>query len=488
MTILNTSERRLHLVLPKNGLPVCMSVLFALTINFLFSDGHDQQRCVEIVTLCAVAILFLSRLGKDLMRMMPMSVASLLLAFLTAGLASAAMALSMRHAVYEWSSILLLLVLSFAVAIELARNARRLWTLLHWTGIVCGLYSLRLLAMYAAALASGFQVDMYSLVVGFSNPRFLNHTQTALLPLIVLLCMKAPPGGGWRKAWFALAAFWWALLFVCEARASVLALSLGSAGAFGLRRSHARQFLATIACAALAGMVIYALLFILLPISIGMLPLGSPSNVLTRTAADPTSARNLLWNLALELITTHPWLGVGPLHFAHEGATVYTGAHPHNWILQIAAEWGVPAMLCLLSVVVLGTRALLRSGASVADNDVVNQRMLVTFLVACMAIFVDALLSGVIVMPQSQLAVALVLGIACAWVRLQGSTEQHAQPAYARAKRVIVAIIVTMGLCGLIWSVTPDIVQHARGDKITPAEQARNPGAHWPRMWEAGYF
>jgi hypothetical protein len=31
-------------------------------------------------------------------------------------------------------------------------------------------------------------------------------------------------------------------------------------------------------------------------------------------------------------------------------------------------------------------------------------------------------------------------------------------------------------------------MQHARGEALTPAEQAINDKGNWPRLWEAGYF
>lgn len=485
---MNFSALRFRYSLPEVGSTSTLAVVGALAANFMFVSGHDLQRCVEIVTLCIIATMALARALSGHRSMLPAPISALLLAFFMLGLVSTAAAFSLRHAVYEWSSLLLLFVLVFAIASELKREVDRLPRLLHWIGIVCGLYSLKLFIMYAAALASGFQVDLHTLAIGFSNGRFLNHAQTALMPLIVLLYLQAPLAGRWRKAWFVLAAFWWALLFVCESRATIIALAAGCAAALALRRAHARPFMAAMAWTALAGIVLYALLFILLPVLAGLQPISMPLNVVARTAADPTSARNLLWKLAWELIASHPLLGVGPQHYAHEGASLYTAAHPHNWVLQIAAEWGIPALLCLIGIIFVGMRSLVRSGARLDEGDRANQMILVTLLVACTAIFVDGLVSGVIVMPQSRLAIALVLGIACAWVRLQGGHVPPARPIPSALTRTVFAVLVMSGLCGLIWSVAPDIAARARGDVLTPAELAVNPTKHWPRMWEAGFF
>lgn len=467
---------------------ITLLLVVALTSNFLFASSHDLQRCIEIAALGIMALVFLVRASAGQLPAIPRSISVLLTAFLALGLVSAWNAFSFRHAAYEWSSILLLLVLIFAVSAELARDPGHFRSLLHWTGMACCIYSLRVLVMYAALLSSGYPVDVFDLVVGFSNPRFLNHTQTALMPLIVLLCLTAPRSGVWRKLWFTLAAFWWALLFVTEARATILALSVACATALVVRRSHARQFVTTMLMTALTGIVLYVLLFILLPEVLGLPSLASPLNVLARTATNPASDRILLWKLALHLIQAHPWLGVGPQHFAHEGARLYAGAHPHDWLLQISAEWGIPAMLCLLATILLGARGLARSGARLANGDLVNQQLLVTLQVACMAIFVDALFSGVLVMPQSQLAISLVLGMAYAWHQQQSGAVASAGVIQSAPTRAVSAIIVAAGLSGLIWSVAPDLVRHARGNALTPAELAANPAQHWSRMWETGYF
>lgn len=464
-----------------------LATLGAISLNFLLATGHDAQRCIEIALLCISTPILLVRFAKGVPAILPTSAACALLAFFSIGLASAAAASSLRHAIYEWSSFLLLAFVAFGIAVELARTGGRgIGGVLQLVGLACGLHALRLLAAYAAALASGYQMNMHALAVGFSNARFLNHTQTALLPLIVLLYLQAPSATAARRAWFALAAFWWALLYVSEARATILGLGAGAVLALALRRSHARAFLKAMALSALAGVIIYVLGFILLPTLIGLQPIGTPSNVLARTAADPSSGRTLLWRLALQLIAAHPWLGVGPHHFAHEGHELYIGAHPHDWLLQIGVEWGVPALLCLLGAVGLGTRGLVRAGARIAERDLYNQQIHVGLLVSCAAIFVDGLFSGVLVMPQSQLAIMLVVGCGCGWLRSLNAGALTA--AHAPGMRALGAALAIVALCGLVWSVAPDFVRHARGEPLTAAEQAINDRSYWPRLWEAGYF
>jgi O-antigen ligase len=462
-------------------------VIAAMALGFLWSSGHDDQRCVELVLLALLVPIMLARTGMaDQIAWMGRRSRCCLGAFFALGAVSALNAFSLRHALYEWSILLLLLLAAALLAAELARaGTAGLRTVLRCTVAVGILYSLRIALMYAAALGSGVQTDMHVLAIGFSNARFFNHVQTVLLPLIVLLYLQAPKGSGWRRASFGLAAFWWAFLFVSEARASILGLGAGCLFALVVRRADARSFLKAMVLTALAGIVVYGLIFILLPMLAGLPSFSAAKNVMQRTAADPTSRRNLLWQLALELIAAHPLLGVGPHHFAHEGATLSWGAHPHNFIMQIGAEWGIPALLCLLGVVGIGMRRLVRTGARIAQADLPGQQTLAVMLATGAAILVDGLFSGVLVMPQSQMAIVLYLACAAGWVR---SVDQGAAPRAGAPLRRLGAGLAAVALCGLALAVAPSVLRHASHAPLTPAEKAVNPNTRWPRMWDAGYF
>lgn len=481
------SVRRLSIPADLRATPATLLVIVAIAIGFMWASGHDDQRCVQLVLLALLVPIMLARTGMaDQIAWMSLPSRCCLGAFFALGAVSALSALSLRHALYEWAIVLLLLLAAALLAAELARaGTTGLQTVLRCTVAIGILYSLRVALQYTAALASGIQIHPYELAIGFSNIRFFNHVQTVLLPLAVLTYLQSPRGSQWRWSAFALAACWWALLFVTQARASVLGLGAGCVVAFALRRASARDFLKAMALTALAGIVVYVLAFILLPRLAGLPGFSAATDVMQRTAADPTSRRNLLWQLALELIAAHPLLGVGPYHFAHEGATLSWGAHPHNFIMQIGAEWGVPALLCLLGAIGLGLRRLAGTGARIARADLSGQQTLATLLATGAAILVDGLFSGVLVMPQSQIAIVLYLACAAGWVR---SVDQGGAPCAGTTLHRLSAGLAAIALCGLAFAVAPSVLRHASHAPLTPAEKAINPDIRWPRMWDAGYF
>jgi O-antigen ligase len=470
-----------------NGTIQALLVIAAMAAGFLWSSGHDDQRCVELGLLALLVPFIVMRCdAADTIAGMNPAARLCLGAFFAIGAISSLNAWSPAHAVYEWSMLLLLLLAAASLATGLGRaGGSGLMAVLQCAGAVGALYSLRVVLLYAASLSAGHQLDMQALGVGFSNIRFFNHVQTVLLPLIVLLHLQAPKRSVLRWAWFALAAFWWALLFVSEARASILALGAGCAMVLVVRRAHARSFLKAMALTALAGGIVYVLGFILLPMLAGLRPFDAASNVLQRTAADPTSRRSLLWLLSFDLIAAHPLLGAGPQHFAHYGATLSWGAHPHNFVLQIGAEWGLPALLCLLGAIGIGLRGLVRSGDRIAASDQGGQQILAVLLATGAAILVDGLFSGVVVMPESQMAIVLYLGWAAGWVR---SLSNTAAPRSSATLRWLIAGLALAAAAGLALAVAPSIVGHALHEPLTPAELAVNPKTHWPRLWVAGYF
>jgi O-antigen ligase len=471
------------------GLRFSCAMLLALAANFVWAGGHDQQRCIELVVLgLAFAVALASGAVPRAIQALPASGRRLCLVFLVLGVAASAGVVSPRHAWAEWAMFALLGLSAILVAAEItAAGTPGLVRLLQLLGLACAAYSLRVLLMYSAAMAARVQVDYHALAIGFSNARFLNHTQTALLPLLVLASRPSMRARVPAKVFFAAAAFWWSLIFVSEARATALALLTGAVVALALRRQLAKGWMMAMVASAAAGLLIYVFLYIALPAALGISPLGMPTNLVERSAADPASGRMFLWKLALGLIAEHPLLGAGPQHFAHFGHALYMAAHPHDWLLQIAVEWGIPACLCLVAILLLGARGLAGATSRIAAADGPQQDIATTLIVAVSAIVVDGLFSGVLVMPQSQIAIALVLGVAIGWVRSQGPATTT-MPVLEPATRYIGTCVGVLSLVIMISFAGPDLGRKWQNAPLEAREQAQNQRGHWPRMWVAGYF
>lgn len=470
---------------------LCFSyaIVLALFVNFFWAEGHDQQRCIELAILIpTLGIALVRGLAASALQAIPAPARWYSLAFLALGACSLTRAYSPGHVINEWSMFVMLGIAASIVAHEFANasDAGRQRMLLVLAS-VCGLYALRELLVYAAHLAVKSPLSYLEIAIGFSNFRFLNHTQTALLPLLALLAVQAPGVARARRiACFAVSAFWWSILFFVEARATVLGLLVACAMVLAVRRQHALPYLKTMVMAAVCGACIYLVLFIAVPMLAGMPPFGVPDRILERTVSDPASGRQFLWKRAIELIAQHPVLGVGPQHFAHAGADLGWGAHPHDWVLQIATEWGIPALCCVIAMLMLGIRGLLRAAAAVDVDDTRNQAVCTALIVAVTAIVVDGLFSGVLVMPQSQLAILLVFGMAIGWVR---SRQAVSAPRARGAVRFTSLILVLTALGAMVVTAGPDFMRKWNAAPLTEQELVRNRfPTHWPRFWGSGYF
>jgi O-antigen ligase len=257
---------------------------------------------------------------------------------------------------------------------------------------------------FASALAHG---DLYfvpvSLIYGFSNERFEGQFLTLVVPLLgAALCM--PLGGSLRYPrgldlflMVSLAA----MVFVVGTRGTVaawLSVCILFWGFKGGGRDSAKRMLVVLA----AGFILAWLILHTVSWVTGQV-------VDYRFAGEQVfglSLREILWKHAWATIVDHPWLGVGPMHFASLGDRV--AAHPHQALLQIGSEWGLPVLFMILAVVavwLIKVFAELRSGDAKPGAD-----LRWALLFAVLSSMLQSMVDGVLVMPYPQLWLAITVG------------------------------------------------------------------------------
>jgi len=459
---------------------------FALFANFILFAGHDQQRVIQIGTVTLGASILLVNPAVTT-RLFAGYGGRALATFLVIGIITAAAAFSPNFAMFEVANVFLLYLLANVIAFEIERHGQhRLRLLLCCLGVVCTAYLYLFLIVYTSAISLGHRLAVDDFTPNFSNIRFFNHTQTSTLPLLLLLCCLTPRTSKLRWLWLAVTTYWWLALYATSARGTLMGMAAGCAVVALVARQRAMPYLRMIGLTAISAVAAYYVFLVAVPPMFGIEGMNAFSDTLNRTAADPTSARTYLWHRALSLIAQHPWLGVGPMHFAHHAGDLHLGAHPHDWLVQIAAEWGLPALLCLLIAIGLGLRALVRTGLRVPTGDTDNQTIFAALLMGAVAILVDGLVSGIFVMPQSQLGVALYLGCALGWQRHLTAAAPQKVP--QRAARLLMTASVVAAMVAVIAAVWSDVPARWRDDNLTPAQQAANMGMLSPRLWTAGYF
>lgn len=424
----------------------------------LVSGAHfyDNQRLIEIscVLFALVAIwtqlIHASAIPQLLCRPLPL----LLALFFLLGLVSSSTAYSPRHAFLEWANLLLLCGAAWLVATEIsAKGDLLLDKVLMLCGLACAAYLLLEIAIYLSVLKAGVQPKPSQLIVGFDNYRSFNYVQTISLPMLGLLAARMPDRGR-RLFWWGITALWWMLLFVSAGRGTFFGLTVAIAVVLCALGKSAWAWCRAMLLVGLAGLLAYLFFYVFIPVARGLAPFGLLLTTVERSVENPTSSRLQLWIRSLEMVGKDPWLGAGPLHFAHYGRDLQLGSSPHNWPLQIGSEWGLPALLVLCGALALALFKLWQLRKVVAAKD---QSTLTAWLVTGLAILGDGVVSGLIVMPTSQLWIALYVGCAWGWTYSLSPIVKTVDFQLSAVHRIFISLCVLLLMYALVNGIWPEL-------------------------------
>lgn len=268
------------------------------------------------------------------------------------------------------------------------------------------LLSCMVFQFYISVISAAAHADLFftpwSLLYGFSNVRFEGQFLTLVTPILAArLCIREE-GGGRYPRWFDvfLMVSLAAMVFVAGTRGTIaawLTISTLFLTFKGDAKFVAKRMLLVLGLGFVLGWLILT--------TLGWLT-GQVSDY--RFASDHVfglSAREILWNHAWELILGSPWLGWGPMHFASVGNHVAT--HPHQALLQIASEWGLPLLSAVCYVVVIWVNRVFSGARSVEAHTSATLQWALVF--ASMSSLMQSMVDGVLVMPYPQLWLAIVV-------------------------------------------------------------------------------
>lgn len=456
---------------------VCLLVSYVPVLPWADGLAHDAVRFVQLLCMPLIVGVAWARRGTG-------RAGVLVGALLVLGGGSVLGSEQPLVAVREW-----------CLTLSLAIGACSLGRIRNW-GSPRGAQALAGLLLGGVALYAGLELlllvlgivlertlDYWRVFAGYVNPRFLNHVQTLLIPLLIGLLGLPEVRGWWRRlAWFSLVANAFFLLLLLG-RATVLALIVSASitllffGPSGL--AYARRLV----IAFIAGAVLYLLLIKLLPWGLGMDELPVFRELGERGSVE---ARLYLWRIALDMVAAHPWLGVGPMHYAHQ----FNGeaAHPHNIYLQIAAEYGLPFLLVLSVVCVRWlwqvTRQLRLNERRKPDP------LALACYVGVVGALVDGGFSGNFVMPLPQLWI--VLTVALLQQRLHGMqveapVEEERVSSGKRSKVMSIGLLLLLAI--QIYVITVSWREFWQPPaRITGAIEPEEATHYSPRFWRDGWF
>jgi len=375
-------------------------------LPLITSDTFNEKRLLQVLIFFVVFIFHLFSSSK-----IPIAKISKILIFiiLCLGLLSVWNSESKSYAFIEFSTFVALFCYALLIAKIYLEHHQAFKFFLYIVFFAAGLYTFVFLVSYLAAFTSGAGYDWDELIFGFVNIRFFNQYQVWLLPFLTLLALrlKETPLNRYRILLYLSIVIWWSLLFLTSSRGAMLSIALTAIIIFIIYRKQSIAFLRIHCLFVLVGAVVCNILFYQVP-QLLLESNGEAVEHFNRIATVESTQRLMFWKQAIDKIIDNPVLGIGPMHFAWD-----TLNHPHNSILQWAGEWGIPSALLVLIITVMGLFAWFKGFNKSffehhCDGVIKNETIALSY--AMVSGLGYSLVSGVIVMPLSQLMMFTVIG------------------------------------------------------------------------------
>ena len=468
-------------------LAVAAYVFLAPNVDFAPRlQWHDGQRLAELMLLGIIVLANARtparhRIVSIWANLAPWIRAALFAAFVL-GLVSAAQSHLPRWAMLEWGLLLLLLIVVLAVAADrLAGGAnidRWIIVILYATAAA---YVVKMVVVYVAMLTVGARYGMVfnvrDLYTGFSNIRFFGHVQTMLIPFLMLPALWWTRTSLQRICVGIVPVLWWMLAVASGSRGTWVALAIGVFAVLLFGGPSGRRWIKWQITGLFCGLFCYAIFVMLVPQL-----LEQPASFQHR-AEDiiSLSLRDVIWTSAINFSWENPLLGVGPMHFAYFANTV--AAHPHNAVLQFIAEWGFPA--ALLFTVVFATGGLTFAGRVrriVTSPDARTGMIAVALLASLTGAAAQAMVDGVLVMPVSQILLAMMIG----WALGLYLTGNHETEQCGALEKTLGAGIIVLAVASVVYGVQSEI---GHVEQREDAYLAAHPFIRlMPRFWAQGWI
>lgn len=177
-----------------------------------------------------------------------------------------------------------------------------------------------------------------------------------------------------------------------------------------------------------------------------------------------------MWSETIKDTRDNPVLGIGPMNYVCTGSKRI--GHPHNFALQLSAEWGLPvalASLVIFGFLFLRITSCIRNRVFGDDETNAIAGLLFTGVLAAA---LHSCLSGVMVMPASQVAGLLLCGML---LGLYPPTADR-QPVTALRWAYIPGLVLAVAL--LLLGTHELRTMEQRAKQLTAGESL------WPRMWQ----
>ena len=128
-----------------------------------------------------------------------------------------------------------------------------------------------------------------------------------------------------------------------------------------------------------------------------------------------TSGRIPVWIEAFNIGLSHPLTGIGQWNYLAATKYSYAG-YPHNFLLEIWSQWGIPAFICAATIIIVCVKNLLKKSKDICANP--YHCIFIMMLVAGM---VDGMFNAMFKTSLGLFGSIFVFGLCLSMFRLQTS-------------------------------------------------------------------
>lgn len=461
-------------------------VMAAFLILIIFSPSiriidyiyfHDYQRVIQLMLLGLV--LLDGAIAQQSVLTLNKKIRMALFIVMAIAIISAWRAIETRFAIIEITVFAALCYLALIVHRLYVRDTEVFVKKLSYAiiiGVVLNLFAFYV--GYLSAIVSGRGLTWPEPIAGFSSVRVFNQYQLLTFAIICLPILAFGLKRNMRTWLYIVLGAWWGLLFYAASRGAIISWILAMVVTAIVYQKQAWPFLRIQLIAALTGLLSYVVLFKLIPMWI------TSTIVVTSTIfRDTLTDRTDLWKMAYVMIKNFPILGVGPMHFYFYNNL---GTHPHNSVLQIAAEWGLPITIIILTIITYAAKCWFKQFGpkQLPNSDNLNRQLAIILFFTMIMISAYSFVDGVIVMPISQVLIFTMIGLMIGQYTSGSLLPSNSEPQRKFHYRQVLAGVT---LVFLVLSTMPEIIRGLTShDRILqPGEMAFSmaPNTINPRIW-----
>ncbi len=370
---------------------------------------YDDARYFQLITL---ALLFMCLAASEVRRALAMAwlglhkaARALLVVLFAAGLASVT-----RSTAPHLGALEVALVAQLMLMVLLVAAARRMGKEQVDNALVIAIFAgaaLFVLKFWVNYLLYALENKVFpwdSPFIGFANVRFFSQYQSYTLLLLILPGLLPGSGRFARRLYWFVAANFWALHWMVGTRAAWLGLAAAFAVVLLFMRHGRKDWLRRQLLVILAGAAIFLAHSHLTATLPQATPVPGIQSIVDRGQGSINERVDLAQS-AWAFIQQRPLLGVGPGQFGL-GAYSTFAAHPHNVPLQLLSEYGVPAGIAGIALILMLMGFAVRRARQTAGTNLLDAS-----LVGALAMgLTDSLVSGNLIMPHSQMFFAVLAG------------------------------------------------------------------------------